>query len=108
MIYSHPPPPMASIRSLQLEEPHTLMVASSVVEVSILELLMTPSISNLQECPVAAPKRKIIKNGLNVLKMVDIILIIPLLVTFYRIFNYYLYCRYCYCQQYFLMLSTQL
>ena len=59
-LYSPPPPPMARILRVQLEEPHTVMGMASVVEVSIVELWRTPSISKTQERPVASSKHKII------------------------------------------------
>ena len=59
LYYSPPPPPIASIRRVQLEEPHTVMLTSSVVEVSIVELWISPLISKTQECAkVVAPKQK--------------------------------------------------
>ena len=64
-IYSPAPPPMASILSVQLEEPHTVTVTSSVVAVSILELWISPSISKTQMCAkVVTPKTQKIKLGL--------------------------------------------
>ena len=51
--YSLPPPPTASILSVQEEEPRTVMVTASVVEVIMVELCTTPLIS---KPPVLQPK----------------------------------------------------
>ena len=47
---SPPPPPMATIRRVQLEEPHTAMGTSSLVEVTWIEVLTSPFTTRLQLC----------------------------------------------------------
>ena len=47
-IYSPPPPPMASILRVQWREPHTVMGTSSVVEVTWIEVLLSPFTTSSQ------------------------------------------------------------